>query len=98
MKIIACIDPEEVVSYFGEGKTLDEAFEDFMKHELENYCSHWEIENGAALFVGLYEAVEVNDEGLSADEEDLLDSEGFEWVLRRKIEEREITYTEGDAR
>ncbi len=96
MKYIACLVPtDEVVGYFGEGQSGAEALHDFLSNgELKSHCEWMDVEYGAVVDIGVFEAIEPDDPNLDDTQIDLFEYEGFQWILGRKLCEHEVRYTE----
>lgn len=97
MKYIACIAPCEVVVNFGEGNFPVEALHDFLNNgELSAYCGCRDIPDGSILVVEIHHAVEYDDPEADEEQKDLMESEGFQWLLVDKICEHKIRYEHGE--
>lgn len=84
---IASIECEETISFFGQGNTAEEAFQDFSGTSFREHCDCYEVIPGTQLDVQIHKGIWPDDAEWSDDFDP-----NWQWALGDKVDTKTLVF------
>lgn len=84
---IASIEFEETISFFGQGNTPEESFEDFSGTPFREHCDCYEVKSGTQLEVHIHKGIWPDDPEWSDDFDP-----NWQWALGEKVDTKTLVF------